>query len=86
MPRKIWPKEDRAYNGDQLPMRRQLSPRERDVLVRVLGFVIKDPRYVNEELQTLEDIRRAVNPRPDDTIELHDIIQHDVMAGLPWLE
>jgi hypothetical protein len=36
MERKRWTEDELAYNGSAWPMRRELTPRERDILTRIL--------------------------------------------------
>lgn len=55
-----------AYDGSKRPQLRELTARERDVLCRVLTFVLDDPRYRSEELGRLQLIRHVLDPRRED--------------------
>ncbi|MEQ7008369.1 hypothetical protein ABN028_19530 [Actinopolymorpha sp. B17G11] len=56
---------DDAYDGSNAPQTRDLTARERDVLCRILNFVITDPRYRYEDLARLAVIRDVIDPRRD---------------------
>lgn len=64
---------DAAYDGCTAPPVAALTARERDVLVRVLTFVVNDPRYRAEDVDTLHVIRMAVDPRTRDVTERRSI-------------
>jgi hypothetical protein len=53
-----------AYDGSNEPQKRELTARERDVLVRMLTFLLHSEDYADEtEKLRLYVIRDVVNPR-----------------------
>jgi hypothetical protein len=77
-----WPEKDRAYNGQQESPKRDLTPRERDVLCRMINLVSTDPRYTHEEIDTLKEVYVIINPRTEDEDALA-FVANDVIAGIP---
>ncbi len=63
-----WPGGDLAYDGSHAPPTRQLTPRERDVLCRLISLVAFDPRYQHEEINRLLAVKDVINPRREDDV------------------
>ncbi len=61
-----WPDGDLAYDGSDAPPTRELTPRERDVLCRLISLAAYDPRYQHEEIDRLLAIRAVIDPRRED--------------------
>jgi hypothetical protein len=55
-----------AYDGQNLPPKRELTARERDVLCRMLTFVLHSDQFATgHEKARLFLIRDVINPRED---------------------
>jgi hypothetical protein len=78
-----WTEDELAYNGQSHPMRRELTPRERDILCRLLRDLPSGRATVyTQELELFQGMRYALDPREDDEIKIADLVQHDTEAGL----
>ena len=55
--------QETAYDGQAEPQKRDLTARERDVLVRLLSEATRNPYFSCEEVYTFGVIAHVVNPR-----------------------
>lgn len=57
--------EDLAYDGSSDPQKRELTPRERDILVRIIRTALVSKRMIiyPEEVDTLKNVIEAIDPR-----------------------
>lgn len=62
-----------AYDGSTAPQRRSLTARERDVLARMLTFLLHDDAYATPaEKVRLLVIRDVLDPRREETVDPDD--------------
>jgi hypothetical protein len=80
---RVWAEDQLAYNGESEPMARELTPRERDVLCRLLRDLPAGKANVYpEELALFPDLARALSPRSGSERYKQAAVAHDAAAGL----
>lgn len=80
---RVWTEDQLAYNGESEPMARELTPRERDVLCRLLRDLPAGKANVYpEELALFPDLARALSPRSGPERYKQAAVAHDAAAGL----
>jgi hypothetical protein len=80
---RVWAEDQLAYNGESEPMARELTPRERDVLCRLLRDLPAGKANVYpEELALFPDLARALSPRSGPERYKQAAVAHDAAAGL----
>jgi hypothetical protein len=78
-----WTEDELAYNGDSHPMRRELTPRERDILYRLLRDLPSGRAHADiEEIALFSGMMYALCPREDDEMAISELVQHDAEVEL----
>ena len=78
-----WADDQLAYNGEAEPMARELTPREREVLCRLLRDLPAGRANVYaEELALFPGMEAALSPRSAEERAVQGLIAHDAEAGL----
>jgi hypothetical protein len=80
---RVWAEDQLAYNGESEPMARELTPRERDVLCRLLRDLPAGKANVYpEELTLFQGMMSALSPRSIGEQAISAAVAHDTEVGL----